>query len=262
MSFTLIDYFNGFQSLKAKKKFSAGAQSTYFAILGKFNSAHYPATLSISTRDLKNDAGLKSVATAHECRNVLKNNKLIDFQSEKGTTVYRLLTEHLPNRSMGFAEQQPNANQTAEGLLNLPAHGEVEMIDRDDDDASARKVETAREPQATVTRPKPLSSPKSDANEIQSVWQQSFGFALFGDNALTLEQLAAEDFARAELAIKKTAARNLTTTNPTAVLAYFRKVYESTPPTPQQTPKTKKTSFEDQFDWDAIEAQFKLTGGK
>ena len=97
MGFTLIDFFNGFQTLKQSKKFSAGAQSTYFAILAEFNSAHFPATLPISTRALQNNAGLKSVSTTHECRNVLKNHKLIDFEARRDITVYRLLTEHLPN---------------------------------------------------------------------------------------------------------------------------------------------------------------------
>lgn len=137
MSFTLIDFFNGFQSLKEKRRFSAGAQSTYFAILAKFNSAHYPATLPITTRDLQIDAGLKSVATAHECRNVLKNNKLIDFRTLKGTTIYRLLTEHLPNKKSVSAEQQPNANRTAEGLLNLPAHVEVVEVEKKKEEEGA-----------------------------------------------------------------------------------------------------------------------------
>ena len=108
MSFTLIDHFNGFQTLKQGKRFSAGVQSTYFALLAEFNRQRFPAELSISTRDLKELAGLKSVATAHECRNVLKNNKLIEFETKTSITVYRLLTEHLPNVSRTSAERQPN----------------------------------------------------------------------------------------------------------------------------------------------------------
>lgn len=141
MSFTLIDFFNGFQSLKAERRFLATTQSTYFAILAKFNLAKYPATLDISTRDLQIDAGLKSVSTAHECRNVLKNNKLIDFKTERGTTVYRLLTEHLSNKNTLLAEQQPNAKRTAEGRLNLPVRGEVEEVKKKENQSIARACE-------------------------------------------------------------------------------------------------------------------------
>lgn len=125
MSFTLIDFFNGFQTLKRSKRFSAGAQSTYYAILAEFNLAHYPATLPISTRDLQQLAGLKSVSTTHECRNVLKNNKLIDFKTQRDTTIYRLLTEHLPNAKKVSAEHQPNGNRTPDGLFAIPCAGEA-----------------------------------------------------------------------------------------------------------------------------------------
>lgn len=126
MSFTLIDYFNGFQTLKQSKKFSAGAQSTYFAILAKFNSARFPATLPISTRDLQQLAGLKSVSTTHECRNVLKNHKLIDFETKRDTTVYQLLTTYIqPNAKVVSAEHQPNGNRTPDGLFAIPCAGEA-----------------------------------------------------------------------------------------------------------------------------------------
>lgn len=125
MSFTLIDFFNGFQSLKKSKCFSASAQSTYFAILAEFNLAHYPATLPISTRGLQQLAGLKSVSTTHECRNVLKNHKLIDFKTQRDTTVYRLLTEHLPNANIVSAEHQPNGNRKPDGLFAIPCAGEA-----------------------------------------------------------------------------------------------------------------------------------------
>lgn len=126
MGFTLIDYFNGFQTLKQSKKFSAGTQSTYFAILAKFNSARFPATLPISTRDLQQLAGLKSVSTTHECRNVLKNHKLIDFKTTRDTTVYQLLTTYIqPNTKTVTAEHQPNGNRTPNGLFAIPCAGDV-----------------------------------------------------------------------------------------------------------------------------------------
>ena len=124
MSYTLIDYFNGFQNLKRVKRFSAGVQSAYYAILAEFNLRHFPATLELSTRDLKELAGLKSVATAHEARNVLKNSRLIDFWSiQGGTTVYELATEHLPNTNRTVTEQLPNSYRTvAEQPARVPIY--------------------------------------------------------------------------------------------------------------------------------------------
>lgn len=222
MSFTLIDFFNGFQSLKAKRRFLATTQSTYFAILAKFNLAKYPATLDYSTRDLQIDAGLKSVSTAHECRNVLKNNKLIDFKTERGTTVYRLLTEHLPNKNTLSAEQQPNAKRTAEGRLNSPVRGEVEKIDREESDVREGEVAEATKSQVSNTHALPLSSPisETDANAIHDEWAKAFGERLRGGYALELEQLAAKDYARTITAIGRTKAKT-----PQHPFAYFKGVY-------------------------------------
>lgn len=112
MGFTLIDYFNGFQSLKQSRHFSAGVQSAYFAILAEFNRQRYPEQVELSTRDLQRLAGLKSVSSTHEARNILKNNKLIDFHTKSYTTVYQLSTEHLPNNNRTLTEQLPNTSRT------------------------------------------------------------------------------------------------------------------------------------------------------
>ena len=110
--YTLIDYFRAFHSLKEQLKLSAGSQAMYFSILGEFNAARFPSSLSISIRELKALAGLKSVSAAHECLNVLKNKKLIDLHNQNGIHSYSLLTEHLPNRSRTKhrtgTEQEPN----------------------------------------------------------------------------------------------------------------------------------------------------------
>lgn len=96
-TFTLIDYFKAFHSMKETLKLPAGSQAMYFSILGEFNAARFPEQLSISTREIKALAGLKSTNAVFENRNVLKNKKLIDFQTQNGTTTYSLVTEHLLN---------------------------------------------------------------------------------------------------------------------------------------------------------------------
>lgn len=171
MSFTLIDHFNGFQSLKQGKRFSAGVQSTYFALLAEFNRQRFPAELSLSTRDLKELAGLKSVATAHECRNVLKNNKLIDFETRAGITVYRLLTDHLPKSNRMVAEHQPNGNRTLQAGFNVHACGDLRPKTEENRSIAgtgARKIE--------------------DEEEIQEYWERD----LHGTR-LTVEHLSELD---------------------------------------------------------------------
>jgi len=121
MGFTLIDYFNGFQSLKNSRHFSAGVQATYYAILAEFNRQRYPEQLELSTRDLQRLAGLKSVSSTHEARNILKNNKLIDFHTKSYTTLYQLGTEHLQNTSRTPAEHLPNSCRTLSYSNSLPS---------------------------------------------------------------------------------------------------------------------------------------------
>lgn len=243
MSFTLIDFFNGFQTLKQSKKFSAGAQSTYYAILAEFNLAHYPATLSISTRDLQQLAGLKSVSATHECRNVLKNNKLIDFKTQRDTTIYRLLTEHLPNAKTVSAEREPNGNRTPDGLFAIPHAGDTAAEsfpqtpfkdgDLDDekagDDAHARG-ESGGNGAETVAQANPLSSPIPDANDIQEEWAQAIGYDLRGNYALELERLASLDYGRALRAIQRLAIAQKR--NPIdRPFDYFKAVYDGLTPT-------------------------------
>ena len=176
MSFTLIDHFNGFQTLKQGKRFSAGVQSTYFALLAEFNRQRFPAELSISTRDLKELAGLKSVATAHECRNVLKNNKLIEFETKTSITVYRLLTEHLPNSNRTLAEHQPNGNRTLTAGFNMRAGGEsrpkTEDFLKNNNDTRTRELKESNELKAVDAQ-----EHASELDAILDEWQTSGCFA-------------------------------------------------------------------------------------
>lgn len=148
-SYTLIDYFNGFQQLKRMKRFSAGVQSTYFAILGEFNLRRFPDELELSTRDLKSLAGLKSVSSTHEARNVLKNNKLVDFHTRNGISVYTLGTEHLPNTNRTPNEpppgNQPNDNRTPRALSsNAFLSTQVETETKRQDETSSVDYLSAR----------------------------------------------------------------------------------------------------------------------
>lgn len=136
MSYTLIDYTKGFHILCKTVNLSAGARSTFTALVGEFNTAHFPERLNLADRDLKTLAGLKSVASVHECKNVLKNYKLIDFTTKRGcrgSTEYKLLTEWLaniqPNISRTLAEQLPNISRTFDAASNIRACEDVKTKD-------------------------------------------------------------------------------------------------------------------------------------
>lgn len=151
-SYTLIDYFNGFQQLKRIKRFSAGVQSTYFAILAEFNLRRFPAELELSTRDLKSLAGLKSVSSAHEARNILKNNKLVDFHTKNGISTYSLGTEHLPNTyrtpTEHYGAEMPNASRTPHALVYdtpKPVGGETETWRRERDTVATTTAPRGRD---------------------------------------------------------------------------------------------------------------------
>lgn len=117
MGFTLIDFVEGFHFMKARRRFSAGTQACYFAILTEFQLAGLPSELPLSTRELKELAGLKSVSATHEARNILKNNKLVDFKTVEGVTVYRLGTEHLPNTYRTLTEHPTEHLAEQQGLV-------------------------------------------------------------------------------------------------------------------------------------------------
>lgn len=99
MTYTLIDYTREFHCISKRLNLSASTRSVYTAIVGEMNEAHYPERLSLTDRQLMMLAGLRSVATVHEAKNVLKNYGLIDFSRVgHGVTSYCLLTTHLDLR--------------------------------------------------------------------------------------------------------------------------------------------------------------------
>ena len=128
-TYTLIDYFKAFHSMKETLRLSAGSQAVYFSILGEFNRARFPEQLNISTRELKALAGLKSTNAVFENRNVLKNKKLIDFQTEGGITTYTLSSAHLLNTCRTPVDRLEERTQNAETNSNIRAREDVKTLD-------------------------------------------------------------------------------------------------------------------------------------
>lgn len=263
MSYTLIDFFNGFQNLKRIKRFSAGVQSTYFAILAEFYLRHFPDELELSTRDLKSLAGLKSVSSAHEARNILKNNKLVDFHTRNGISVYTLGTDHLPNTSRTITEHEtnglPNGNRTPDApVCYAPNYTHAgASTDTNADETAAEppslpalpptppippilspcvppcssRVAVPPQPSPPLptpppshTRAGPLRSPIFDPNDIHDIWLYETGQPLKGSVAYELEQLANNDFDGVHNAIIQAVKAN---SKDTVSFNFFKAVYES-----------------------------------
>ena len=223
MSYTLIDYFNAFQNLKRKKSFSAGVQSAYFSILAEFNLQRFPAELTLSTRELKVLAGLKSVSSAQDARNILKNNNLVDFHTENGTTVYTLGTEHLPNGYRTLTEQQtlnqPNTNRTP--------HAQVSTL------PVCPRVETE-----TLRRDKDLTATTSacaNSQELDNVldyWAES-GFGKLNAEVISKLEVQLRRYGLAEIRAAMDAAKLANGSNYGVSYNFFAKVLEN-----RQSPKS------------------------
>ena len=129
MGWSLIDHFRTFHCLSKEYELSAGARSVYFALLGEFNAAYWPEELRISDRQMQELSGVKSVATIHDARNLLKSLKVIDFRKGKNRkTIYRLLTDRITSTiqtpTAGLSEHQPSTWRTPgeqTGLFSIPA---------------------------------------------------------------------------------------------------------------------------------------------
>lgn len=95
---TLIDCFNTFQKVSKGLRLSANARSLFTAVLGEFNSAKYPETLSLSNCLLRDISGIKSESSFHSAKNALVNARLI--HSKK--SVYSLT----PDEALSKMEQR------------------------------------------------------------------------------------------------------------------------------------------------------------
>ena len=83
MGWSLIDHFRTFHNLSKEYDLSAGARSVYFALLGEFNAAYWPEELRISDRQMQELSGVKSVATIHDARNLLKSLNAFELMRKR-----------------------------------------------------------------------------------------------------------------------------------------------------------------------------------
>ena len=244
---TLIDYFRSFHVCSKEYELSATARSVYFALLGEFNAAYWKDELIISDRQMLELSGVKSVATIHDARNLLKSLGFIDFRKGKNRkSVYRLLQKHLPRTPNAILpEHLPNTCRTLSeqsGLVCYTRAGEDDEDEKTDsaitnararagvkreaeNDESASRGKAAAEVDSSVadahTGALPLSSPTTQ--DIFKSWDFATNHApLGGWQKYELADMAEQDFEKTVAAIKRAM-----DTKPTFVLKFehFRDTY-------------------------------------
>ena len=189
MSFTFADFAVAFRFLRDSAKLSAGVQSCYFVILTEFQLAGFPEELWLSTRNLQEMAGLKSVSATYEARNVLKNHKLIDFKASKSGTVYRLGTEHLPNTLPNTyrtpTEHLPNTQANTNSCVCYAQNAGAITNTRDDGVENAAPLSPSPAPLSSIPQtteainpnqaPAGSASKAEDEMAIEDIWEQMVG---------------------------------------------------------------------------------------
>lgn len=187
MDYTFEDYLDDFLTLKRRKHFSASVQSTYFTILTEFYLRQFPKQISMTGRELAAQAGLRSVSSIHEAKNVLKNNRLIDFYNKDGLTIIELCcrtpVEQLPNSNRTRAEHEPNSvldksfvccTQNADAITNTRDDGNAAPL-------SPSPAPLSSIPQTTeaLNPNQSLASSKAgkaeDEKAIEDIWEQMTG---------------------------------------------------------------------------------------
>ena len=191
MNYTFEDYLDDFLTLKRRKHFSASVQSTYFTILAEFHLRQFPKQISMTGRELAAQAGLRSVSSIHEAKNVLKNNRLIDFYNKDGLTIIELCcqtpAEQLPNENRTQAEHEPNSN-FGKSFVCCTQNAGATTNTRDDGDGNATPLSPSPAPLSSIPpttlainpiNQSPAIISKADRAEdemaIEDVWRQMTG---------------------------------------------------------------------------------------
>lgn len=188
MDYTFEDYLDDFLTLKRRKHFSASVQSTYFAILAEFHLRQFPKQISMTGRELAAQAGLRSVSSIHEAKNVLKNNRLIDFYNKDGLTIIELCCrtqdEQLPNTNRTQAEHEPNSN-FGKSCVSCAQNAGAITNTRDDGDEDAAPLSPSPAPLSSIPQtteainpnqaPAGSASKAEDEIAIEDIWEQMVG---------------------------------------------------------------------------------------
>lgn len=108
---TLIDLFKEFHRNATQQEYPPSSRVLYYTLLGEFNSARWPDSLVLSTRDLTQLTGLPTTSV-HRAKQFLTSKGIIKCRPFKNKTAFSLPTEQSRNSNGTVAEQSRNSNGT------------------------------------------------------------------------------------------------------------------------------------------------------
>ena len=198
---TLIDHYNWFQGLSRRENLSANARSLYFAILGEFNEARYPAELKLSNEYLQHLSGIKSSASFDSARNALLNAGAIKSKKR----VYKLTGNNLGNGTNRFflnpfeeksferkTEIGRKSVENSLGLLNIKKNKDGEREEKETAPppptaAGAREpVFEGDEPEKNLRAGVKVAPKSTNSAAVVEMWRKWNGVPYSGGVALTL----------------------------------------------------------------------------
>ena len=120
---TLIDLFKEFHRNATQQEYPPSSRVLYMTLLGEFNSARWPDSLVLSTRDLTQLTGLPTTSV-HRAKQFLTSKGIIKCRPFKNKTSFSL-TEQSRNSNGTVAEQSRNTFENP----NIRAREDVKTED-------------------------------------------------------------------------------------------------------------------------------------
>lgn len=105
---TLIDLFKEFHRNATQQEYPPSSRVLYYTLLGEFNSARWPDSLVLSTRDLTQLTGLPTTSV-HRAKQFLTSKGIIKCRPFKNKTAFSLPTEQSRNSNGTVVEQSRNS---------------------------------------------------------------------------------------------------------------------------------------------------------
>ena len=184
MKKSLIDHFNAFHIRSQELELSANARSLFFAILGEFNKAQYPAHIKIQNTYLQHLSGIKSTCSFSSDRNALINAGLISHSNQ----VYTLETFQKDNRNTlesyqkgsrkVLEREQKDFRKVVESPLNTTSMSKI-TIEKE------KEIEIEEEGESPAPARENLST---NSTEVLKAWYGNKGEQLAGAKAFALIQ--------------------------------------------------------------------------
>ena len=196
---SLIDHFNAFQEASYVMGLSANARSLYFAILGEFNKARYPARLKLGNAILQHLSGINSTHSFDTARNSLINAKLITCKK----MTYELLTLNSRELLGNFEETSRKEQGNFRERIGKESFNSISIsknsIEEEEEEEKEKEVVNTRTREAettTTTATAATAFNGLNSAEVKEMWFKCEGEPIPGGIATglyTLEKIHGAD---------------------------------------------------------------------